>query len=177
MSSRRPMLAAAAAGLAALLGACSTLEGMGGDKESGFTKRWRKVGQVQNRFAIFVNEPGAPLDGDTVHFRMVFVYMPGAVKFEEKEVGWQEYSDVTVDCAGNRIRLGPRSRYAPDGAVIASDDDQTLAPINYGTAADDAARAKCKKDYWVGDYTFKDGPAWMEAARKHIAETPPPKRS
>lgn len=161
----------AAAGLLALTG-CSTFGG-GAPVE---TKSWRKVGQVENRFGIFVNEPGPARAGDSVTFRMVFVYAPGAVKFEDKEVGWQEYSAVTVDCTPNRIRLGPRTRHAPDGTVLASDNDQGLAPINYGTAADDAARAKCKGDHWIGDVTFKDGPNWMDYARKHIAETPAPKR-
>jgi hypothetical protein len=108
---------------------------------------------------------------------MRFVYMPGEVKHEGKDVAWQEYHAMTVDCAKNTVRVGPRTRYAPGGEEIAADDDQTFDEILFGTSADDAARAKCKGDFWVGDITFPEGPGWMDEARKHIAATPPPKRT
>lgn len=137
---------------------------------------WRKVGQVEQRFAVFVSEPGVRED-TLATFRMRFVYMPGEVKHEGKEVAWQEYHAMTIDCAKNTVRLGSRTRYAPGGAEVASDDDQTFDEILAGTSADDAARAKCRGDFWVGDITFPEGPGWMDDARKHIAATPPPKRS
>jgi hypothetical protein len=51
------------------------------------------------------------------------------------------------------------------------------APHAATPSADDAARAKCKSDFWVGDVTFPEGPGWMDEARKHIAATTPPKRT
>lgn len=144
-----------------------------GDPE---TQTWRKVTQTAKRFAVFVNEPGPARDGDLATFRLAYVYMPGEVKHEDKEVGWQEYHAMTVDCAKNTVRVGPRTRYAPDGSVITSDDSQEFGEILWGTAADDAARAKCKNDVWIGDVTFPNRPNWMDEARKHIAATEPPKR-
>lgn len=158
-----------AAGLA-LTSACATFGG-GGENQS-----WRKVNQTANRFAVFVNEPGPPREGDLVTFKLRYVYMPGEVKHEDKEVGWQEYHAMTVDCAKNTVRVGPRTRYASDGSVIVEDDDQTFSEILWGTAADDAAKAKCKNDVWVGDHTFRNDGDWMDAARKHIAATEAPKR-
>ncbi len=136
---------------------------------------WRKVNQADKRFAVFISEPGAR-EGALATFRMRFVYMPGEVKHEGKDVAWQEYHAMTVDCAKNTVRVGPRTRYAPDGGTIVSDDDQTFGEILWGTAADDAARAKCKGDVWVGNVTFPEGPGWMDEARRHIAATTPPKR-
>jgi hypothetical protein len=137
---------------------------------------WRKVNQAAKRFAVFISEPGISPGPDLQTFRMVYVYQPGEVKHEEKEVAWQEYHAMTVNCAANTVRVGARTRYAPDGSVIMSDDDQDFDEILWGTAADDAARAKCKKDYWIGDITFPNGPDWMTAARAHIAATTPPNR-
>lgn len=158
-----------AAGGFALMSACATTA-------DPTTQGWRKVTQTDKRFAVFISEPGAPREGDQVTFRMVYVYMPGEVKFEEREVRWQEYHAMTVDCARNEVRTGPRTRYAPDGSVIMSDDDQKFSEILWGLAADDAARAKCRQDYWIGDIVIPNGADWMEAARKHIAETTPPNR-
>lgn len=159
------------AGLA-LTSACATT-GASSDPEA---QSWRKVTQTANRFAVFINEPGPARDGDLVTFRMVYVYMPGEVKFEEKEVGWQEYHAMTVNCAENTVRTGPRTRYAPDGSVLASDDNQEFSGILWGVASDDAARAKCRQDYWIGDITIPNGASWKDAAREHIAETTPPNR-
>ena len=136
---------------------------------------WRKVGQVEQRFAVFVSEPGVRED-TLATFRMRFVYMPGEVKHEGKEVAWQEYPAMTVDCAKNTVRVGMRTRHAPDGAEIMSDDNQTFSEILVGTAADDAAKAKCKGVFWVGDVVFPEGPGWMDAARERIANATPPKR-
>ncbi len=136
---------------------------------------WRKVNQVDKRFAVFVSEPGVRED-TLATFRMRFVYMPGEVKHEGREMAWQEYSAMTVDCAKNTVRVGPRTRYAVDGEAFASDDDQTFGEVLWGTAADDAAKSKCKGVLWVGNVTFPEGPGWMDEARKHIASTTPPKR-
>lgn len=114
--------------------------------------------QTDKRFAVFINEPGAPREGDQVTFRIVYVYMPGEVKFEQREVGWQEYHAMTVGLARNEVHPGPRTRYAPDGSVIMSDDDQTFREILWGLAADDAARAKCRQDCWIGDIVIPNGP-------------------
>ena len=83
---------------------------------------------------------------------------------------------MTVDCARNTVRVGPRTRYAPSGEAIASDDDQKFSEIVLGTAADDAAKAKCKGVLWVNDVMLPEGPAWMDQAREHIARSTPPKR-
>ncbi|MFZ4685903.1 MAG: hypothetical protein ACOYMK_09825 [Hyphomonadaceae bacterium] len=155
---------------ATLASACASMSG------DSTLQAWRKVGQVEQRFAVFVSEPGVRED-TLATFRMRFVYMPGEVKHEGKEVAWQEYHAMTIDCAKNTVRLGSRTRYAPGGAEITTDDDQTFDEILFGTSADDAARAKCKGDFRVGDITFPEGPGWMDEARKHIAATPPPKRS
>jgi hypothetical protein len=171
MKFRQRGLALVLAG-ASLSASCATT-GASGDPDA---TSWRKVTQAANRFAIFINEPGPDRTGDLVTFRMVYVYMPGEVKFEEKDLGWQEYHAMTVNCADNTVRVGPRTRYAPDGSVVASDDDQTFSEIPWGVATDDAARAKCKQDYWIGDITLPNDSDWMTAARKHIAETTPPNR-
>jgi hypothetical protein len=153
-----------------LASACASVSG------DSTLQAWRKVGQVEQRFAVFVSEPGVRED-TLATFRMRFLYMPGEVKHEGKEVGWQEYHAMTIDCAKNTVRLGPRTRYAPGGAEITTDDDQTFDEILFGTSADDAARAKCKGDFRAGDITFPEGAGWMDEARRHIAATPPPKRS
>jgi hypothetical protein len=138
-------------------------------------KAWRMVNQADKRFAVFVSEPGVREEA-LATFRMRFVYMPGEVKHEGKEVAWQEYPAMTVDCAKNTVRVGMRTRHAPDGAEIMSDDNQTFSEILVGTAADDAAKAKCKGVFWVGDVVFPEGPGWMDAARERIANATPPKR-
>lgn len=155
---------------ATLASACAS---MSGDPT---LQAWRKVGQADKRFAVFVSEPGVR-DETLSTFRMRFVYMPGEVKHEGQEVAWQEYHAMTVDCAKNMVRVGPRTRYAPTGEVIVTDDDQKFGEILWGTSADDAARAKCKGDVWIGNVTFPEGPGWMDEARQHIAATTPPKRT
>ena len=152
-----------------LTSACASMDG------DPTLQAWRKVNQADKRFAVFISEPGLR-EGALATFRMRFVYMPGEVKHEGKDVAWQEYHAMTVDCAKNMVRVGQRTRFAPDGATIVSDDDQTFGEIIWGTAADDAARAKCKGDVWVGNVTFPEGPGWMDEARRHIAATTPPKR-
>ena len=134
-----------------LLPACAST---GGDPS---LKAWRMVNQADKRFAVFVSEPGVREEA-LATFRMRFVYMPGEVKHEGRDVAWQEYPAMTVDCAKNTVRVGMRTRYAPDGAEIMSDDNQTFSEILVGTAADDAAKAKCKGVLWVGDVVFPEGP-------------------
>lgn len=154
---------------ATLVSACAS---MSGDPT---LQAWRKVNQGEKRYAVFISEPGTRED-DRVTFRMRFVYMPGEVKHDGAEVAWQEYHAMTVDCARNTVRLGPRTRYAPSGEAIVSDDDQTFSEILYGTAADDAAKAKCKGVLWVNDVMIPESPSWMDEAREHIRTSTPPKR-
>lgn len=135
------------------------------------TAKWRKITQSGQRFAIFINEPGAARDGEKVTLRMVYVYMPGEVKFEDKPLGWQEFPAMTINCSTNEVRNGALIRFAPDGAQVSRTEDQTFREIMPGVVTDDAARAKCRKDYRIGDITIPNGPEWMEAARKAIAKT------
>jgi hypothetical protein len=169
------LIAAAFAALA--FGACASTPTPVADAASGpagDTASWRKLLQVEQRFAVFINEPGAPKTGDLVTFRLAYVYMPGQVMFDDREAGWQEYRAMTVDCAKNLVRAGPRTRYAPDGSVMMTDDSQTFDAINYGTAVEAAAIARCRGEFNGPAFSVKDGRNWLAAARKHIAENPPP---
>lgn len=157
----------------AMLAACQTAPSAPADPQ---TLSWRKVTQGNDYSAVFVNEPGTPREGRFVTFRLRFVYLPGRMKHDGKDVAWQEYHAMTVDCADNKVRVGPRSRHAPDGAVIAEDDDQTFNDILWGMPADDAARAKCREKFWVGDVSFANTPGWMDEARAHIAAAKLPVR-
>ena len=95
-----------ATALALGLSACATT---GDDRP---TKSWRKISQVEQRFAIFLNEPGSPKTGDLVTFRLAYVYIPGEVTYQNKPVAWQEYAAMTVNCASQQLRAGPRTRYS-----------------------------------------------------------------
>jgi hypothetical protein len=108
-----------------LTSACASMDG------DPTLQAWRKVNQADKRFAVFISEPGVR-EGALATFRMRFIYMPGEVKHEGKDVAWQEYHAMTVDCAKNTVRVGPRTRYAPDGVTIVSDDDQTFGEIIWG---------------------------------------------
>ena len=68
---------------ATLASACASMSG------DSTLQAWRKVGQVEQRFAVFVSEPGVREDTRAT-FRMRFVYRPGEGKHEGKEVAWQE---------------------------------------------------------------------------------------
>lgn len=164
-------LATAAAGLC--LGGCAT----GGahktsESASAATKSWRKITQVENRFAVFINEPGAARQGDLVTFRLTYVYAPGEVRYNDEVVGWQEYTAMQINCSANEMKPGPRIRYAPDGKIMLSDDNQDFGPINDETAAADAARVRCTPDAAPDAVRIPDGLKWMDQAREHLAATP-----
>ena len=171
-------LAAAAAGIC--LGACATggaAEGSAGASsgKTAATKTWRKITQVEQRFAVYINEPGAPREGDLVTFRLAYIYAPGEVRYNDEVVGWQEYSAMTVNCATQEVKAGPRVRYAPDGKVMLSDDGQDFGPINADTAAADAARVRCTPDAGADAERIPDGGKWMETARLHLKGGPAPR--
>jgi hypothetical protein len=173
---RLGFLALAAA--VAVAGVCLSGCASGGATEgapktmAGPTKSWRKITQVEQRFAVFINEPGAARQGDLVTFHLVYIYAPGEVRFNDQVVGWQEYTAMTVNCATQEMKPGPRMRYAPDGKVMLSDDAQEFGPINADTAAADAARVRCAPDAARDAVRIPDGRKWMDLARKHLAEAP-----
>lgn len=159
---------AAVSGALLLVGCASTVDGADAVPEQG----WLKLEQVDKRFAIFTNSPAAPAEGGMASFRLVYVYMPETVKHEDKYVGWQEYSAMTVNCEADEVRVGPRTRYAPDNTVMMSDDDQKFSPI-YGPSIRKAADISCKGAVMPDAVLIKDGADWIEAARNHIAATDP----
>ena len=160
-------LAGAALG-AGLLAACASTQGGAGEDAAA----WRKLTQVDKRFAIFMNDPvPAPVDG-LATFRFVYVYAPGAVEHEGREVSWQEYSAMTVNCAADTVKVGPRTRYAPDGSVIMLDDNQEFAAI-IGPAIAKAAAVSCRGETAPEQVLIPDGPGWQEAARANIAASEP----
>ncbi|PKP80002.1 MAG: hypothetical protein CVT79_17060 [Alphaproteobacteria bacterium HGW-Alphaproteobacteria-18] len=136
------------------------------------TASWRKLTQVEQSFAIFMENPApAPVEG-LATFRFVYVYAPGAVQHEGQEVSWQEYSAMTVNCAQDTVRTGPRLRYAPDGAVITSDENQEFADI-IGPAIRRAAGGACRGVTAPEQVLIPDGADWREAARASIASGEP----
>ena len=140
MISKRMMAPVAAiAGALVLAGCASTAVGPDAAPEQG----WLKLEQTEKRFAIFTNSPPVPAEGGIASFRLVYVYMPETVQHEGKYVGWQEYAAMTVNCEADTVRTGPRTRYAPDGSVMMSDDNQEFSPI-YGPAIRKAANVTCK---------------------------------
>jgi hypothetical protein len=167
----RPALLALAAPIFALvLGGCASQNAPQGP--AGATKTWRKITQVENRFAVFINEPGASRQGDLVTFRLIYIYAPGEVRFNDQVVGWQEYSAMTINCATQEMKAGPRLRYSPDGKVMLSDDTQEFGPINADTAAADAARVRCMPDPGPDALRIPNGGKWMDLARVHLAAAP-----
>ena len=171
----RPAFVAFAAAVLALgLGACASQNASAA--AVGATKTWRKITQVENRFAVFINEPGAGRVGDLVTFRLVYIYAPGEVRFNDQVVGWQEYSAMTINCATQEMKPGPRLRYAPDGKVMLSDDVQDFGPINPDTAAADAARVRCATDPATASASdlvrISNAGRWMDVARERLAAAP-----
>lgn len=169
MNRRACLFLAMSTGLVGLAGCASTGLSTASDRTA---VAWRKITQVDNRFAVFINEPGTPREGDLVTFRLAYIYAPGEVRFNDKVVGWQEYSAMTVNCATHELRPGPRVRYASDGSVMLSDDNQEFGEINPSTSADAAARVRCASETTADAVRIPDSPKWMDAARKHLAETP-----
>ena len=150
---------------AALLAGCASTTG-------GASAQWLKLEQVEKRFAIFTNAPVAPAEGGIATFRLVYVYMPETVKFEEKYVGWQEYPAMTVNCEADTVRVGPRTRYAPDGTVMMSDENYEYQPI-MGPSIQKVKAIACDGAPLTEPDLIKDGADWIDAARKHIAATDP----
>lgn len=133
---------------------------------------WLKLEQVEKRFAIFTYLPAVPNVGGTATFRLVYVYMPGTVQYEGADVGWQEYPEITVNCEADTVRLGLRTRYAPDGGVMMTDTNDDVSPI-FGPSIRKAADMTCKGKALPQPVQIKDGPDWIARARVHIAATEP----
>ena len=150
----------------ALLAGCASMPG------EGEAAGWRKLTQVEKRFAIFMEDPAPEPVAGLATFRFFYVYAPGAVQFEGQSVSWQEYSAMTVNCAEDTVKVGPRTRYAADGSVIASDDNQEFAPI-IGPAVNRAAEVSCKGVTMPQQVVIPDGPAWQDAARANIEVSEP----
>jgi hypothetical protein len=157
--------AAAAVSMGALLTACASLGGGGAGS-------WKEVTHVEDRFAVYVDQ-ALPRDGDTVTFRLMYIYGDGKVQWEGKDVGWQEYSAMTVNCTNNQVKLGPRARHAPNGDLLFEDNEQSWVDINPGTAVDNAAKARCEGVWPEEANILKDRDGWMTEAREHIAQGPP----
>ncbi len=152
---------------AALLAGCASSLGAGSTPP-----QWLKLEQVERRFAIFTNAPVAAAEGGTATFRLVYVYMPDTVKFEDRPVGWQEYPAMTVNCEADTVRVGPRTRYAPDGTVMMSDDNQEFVPI-MGPSIRKVKALACDGAPLTDVVLIRDGAGWIDAARQHIASTDP----
>lgn len=159
--------AAAVASLGVMASACASMGGGG-------SGQWKEVTHVEDRFAVYVDQ-AQPRNGDTVTFRLMYVYSDGQVKWENKAVGWQEYSAMTVNCTNGQVKLGPRTRHAPDGTLLFSDNEQAWVDINPGTAVESAANARCEGTYPEEAHTVKNREGWMDEARKHILDGAPAK--
>lgn len=151
------------------LSGCATAPGHGG--ASGLT--WREVTQVPGRFAVFVSQPAERGEGGRVTFRMVFVYRPGEVMFDGRDVAWQEYSAMTIDCAARQVRPGPRTRYGADGTGLGADEDMRFADVLAGSSVSLAADRLCGTGQEAAGRILPDGPGWMAEARRGI---PAPER-
>lgn len=132
---------------------------------------WRRIVQQEQRFSVYVSEP-AVREGDTAKFRMVYVYQPEQVYLAGREVAWQEYSTVTLDCAAERVILGRRTRYDPSGAAFGQDEDNTSAQI-MGAAVFRAQEVYCRNKPWEGMNVVPGGAGWMERARAAILTDKP----
>lgn len=132
---------------------------------------WRKIIQQDKRFAVYISEP-AVREGDLAHFRMAYVYMPGEVFHEGREVAWQEYSYATIDCPGDKVKMGPRTRYAPDGAAFGQDDNQEFAWI-LGGAVVRSKDVYCNNKPWAGMSVVPGGEGWIERERAKIPASDP----
>lgn len=168
---------ALAAGLAGLfLAACAT-KPAATPADVGATQAWRKVSQSEKVYAVYINEPGAKRSGDLVTLRLVYVFMPGEVlNDDQKEVAFQDYHAVTVNCTAGEVRLGRRTGHLKDGGVFLDETKTEFTAIGPTSPIEDAANARCRGVYWVDADRVADGPGWMEEARRHIAATPAPVR-
>ncbi|MFN7056927.1 hypothetical protein [Hyphomonas sp.] len=133
--------------------------------------QWRRIIQTEQRFSVYISEP-AVREGDIVRFRMVYVYQPGAVSLYGREVAWQEYDDVRLDCAAERVVMGNRTRYAVNGEAFGQDADNTSAQI-IGHAVFRSQDVHCKAKPWTGMNLVSGGPGWIARARAAILEDSP----
>lgn len=132
---------------------------------------WRKIIQQEKRFAVYISEP-AVREGELAHFRMAYVYMPQEVFLNGREVARQEYSHVTINCAEDKVKMGQRTRYAPDGTAFGQDEDQTFAWI-IGGAVVRAKDVYCNNKPWEGMEVVPGGAGWIERERAKIPASEP----
>lgn len=165
------LAAIAALSLGALaLGACATSPPAA---DPGETQAWRKVSQSEATYAVYINEPGGAKQGDLVSLRLVYVFMPGEVfNDDEKEVAYQDYHAITINCATNEVRLGKRTGHQKDGKVFLSEDHNDFTEIGETSPIEDAANARCRGVYRVDADRVADGPNWMDEARRHVLAGP-----
>jgi hypothetical protein len=131
---------------------------------------WRMIMQLSDRVGILIDEPVRPRQGDIVEMRMIYVYSPD-VLWEDKAVGWQEYSRVQINCATWEIKLGPLSRHAPDGGVLYTSNEAEFVAIEPETSSAEAAELRCQKDEVKSVRRYDDKPGWMEQVREHLASS------
>jgi len=157
------------------LGACATAKGPAADP--GPTQAWRKVSQSEKVYAVYINEPGGAKAGDFVSLRMVYVFMPDEVfNDDEKEVAFQDYHAITINCATNEVRLGKRTGYQKDGKIFLDETKTEFTEIGETSPIEDAANARCRNKYWVDNDRVADGPNWMDEARRHVLAGAAPER-
>jgi hypothetical protein len=157
------------------LGGCATQPSPAVDP--GATQAWRKVSQSEKVYAVYINEPGGAKAGDVVSLRMVYVFMPGEVFNEdEKEVAFQDYHAVSINCATSQVRLGRRTGHQKDGKVFLDEERKAFEDISETSPIEDAANARCRNAYWVDNDRVPDGPNWMDEARRHVMAGRAPER-
>ncbi len=150
--------------LAVGLGLCGAA-----DASDPATKTWRKLAQVEDRYATFINQPGVAKQGDEYTVRLVVLYKSGVESAGGKSVAWDEYPALTVNCMLIKARRGVRIRHAADGSVIARDSDESAHLIDGGSNEDDIAKARCDNQYSGKTFEFRDSSGWMRAARENMA--------
>jgi hypothetical protein len=161
---------------AVALGACAT--GRAPAADAGATQAWRKVSQSNKVYAVYINEPGGERSGDLVSLRMVYVFMPGEVfTDDDQEVAFQDYHAITINCATYQVRLGRRTGHQKDGKVFLDEVRSDFTDISETSPIEDAANARCRNRYWVGNDRVPEGPNWMDEARRHVMASPAPERA
>jgi len=153
----------------AMIGAALLAVSVSGCTASAPEPSWSKLLSVENRFAVYLHHPGEPNSGDVARVRLIYVYGTGEVEWEGEEVAWQEYTEMTIDCATNYASLGPRFRYAPDGAQGFADEKREANLIAPGTRTAIAAAAKCEGEFPADTHSIADEPGWMNEARQRLA--------
>lgn len=132
---------------------------------------WRKIIQQDERFTVFISQP-AVREGDLAFFRMVYVYMPDEVSFENRYVAWQEYPYTTLNCARDSVMMGQRTRYDFDGNAFGRDEDKAFYPI-IGHAVARSRDVICKNEPWEGMDVVAGGKGWVERERAKIPGSKP----